>query len=257
MWTIDLSFLQESASIFLEHFINKYYRVNTYSGKTFLIINTVQNYPHLVGIKRPVLGRLKGSEFLFDCILQNDTSVWTDEMKKAFNRIYPNGQAKGVNDIKITFFPLMPEIFVRDNYILSVNFDRTKRPDNKPFNTEVLISDFNEGMNIGMVQRDDNSFGFNSWRVEENEEKIMEMYHYQEIDLIKSVEQFKGGKCVQTKTLSLTEKNLWRLSRLKLNYESTFSKSPYLETIDFLSNYSNYEYDKAFTEYCDKFLVLD
>lgn len=95
MWTIDLSFLQESAFIFLEHFINKYYRINTYSGKTFLIINTVQNYPHLVGIKRPVLGRLKGSEFLFDCILQNDTSSWTDEMKRLSIEFILMGKQKG------------------------------------------------------------------------------------------------------------------------------------------------------------------
>ena len=28
--------------------------------------------------------------------------------------------------------------------------------------TEILISDFNEGMNIGMVQKNDSSFSFNS-----------------------------------------------------------------------------------------------
>lgn len=66
-----------------------------------------------------------------------------------------------LNDIKITFFPLMPELFVRDNYIISANYDKTNATTSGSFNTEVLISDFNEVMNIGMKQRDDESFGFN------------------------------------------------------------------------------------------------
>ena len=49
MWNIDLSFLQESAQIFLDEFVHKYYRIYTKSGQVFLVINTIQNYPHLIG----------------------------------------------------------------------------------------------------------------------------------------------------------------------------------------------------------------
>ena len=52
MWNIDLSFLQESAQIFLDEFVHKYYRIYTKSGQVFLVINTIQNYPHLIGIHR-------------------------------------------------------------------------------------------------------------------------------------------------------------------------------------------------------------
>lgn len=47
MWNVDLSFLQESAQIFLDEFVHKYYRIYTKSGQVFLVINTIQNYPHL------------------------------------------------------------------------------------------------------------------------------------------------------------------------------------------------------------------
>lgn len=172
MWIIDLTFLQESARIFKENFIDRYYKTHTFCGKTFLVVNDEKNYPHLIGIRLDQLKRLRGSSYLFRCIMENDTSEWTNDMKKVFNRIYPDGIPKGNNDIKITFFPLMLAIFVKDNYVISVNYDRTRMHDHRPFDTEVLISDFNEGMNIGMKQRKDGSFGFNSWRVEENEEKI-------------------------------------------------------------------------------------
>lgn len=74
-------------------------------------------------------------------------------MKRVFNSIYPSSQPYGLNDIKITFFPLMPDIFTKDNYVISVNYNKDARNDNRVFNTEILISDFNEGMNIGMVQK--------------------------------------------------------------------------------------------------------
>ena len=50
MWNIDLSFLQESAQIFLDEFVHKYYRIYTKSGRVFLVINTIQNFPQLIGI---------------------------------------------------------------------------------------------------------------------------------------------------------------------------------------------------------------
>ena len=40
MWNIDLSFLQESAQIFLDEFVHKYYRIYTKSGRVFLVIKT-------------------------------------------------------------------------------------------------------------------------------------------------------------------------------------------------------------------------
>ena len=52
MWNIDLSFLQESDQIFFDEFVHKYYRIYTKSGQVFLVINTIQNYPHLIGIHR-------------------------------------------------------------------------------------------------------------------------------------------------------------------------------------------------------------
>lgn len=245
MWIIDLTFLQESANIFQEYFIDKYYKIYTYSGKCFLISNTCKNYPHLVGIRYHHLIRLGGSEYIFECIKNNDTSGWNESTKKAFNKVFPGGVALGNNDIKITFFPLMPDIFIKNNYVISVNYDRNKRTDNKPFSTEVLISDFNDGMSIGMKQRDDGSFGFNSWRVEENESKIMDLYFSQEIDLIKSIEQFEGGINIFTKVQILSDKNLWRLSRLVKNKNATIVDSEIKHKILFLATYEDNEFEQA------------
>ena len=38
MWNIDLSFFHESAEIFLDEFVHKYYRIYTKSGQVFLVI---------------------------------------------------------------------------------------------------------------------------------------------------------------------------------------------------------------------------
>lgn len=65
MWNIDLSFLQESAQIFLDEFVHKYYRIYTKSGQVFLVINTIQNYPHLIGIHRQQLTRLRANYIKF------------------------------------------------------------------------------------------------------------------------------------------------------------------------------------------------
>ena len=245
MWIIDLTFLQESADIFEEYFINKKYKITTYSGKIFLIVNTVKNYPHLIGVHSPSLGRLRGSEFFFNCIKDNNTSEWTNSMKHTFNRIYPDNIPYGNNDIKITFFPLMPEIFINDNYIISVNYDKDRRTDHKSFDTELLISDFNDGMSVGMVEKDDGTFGFNSWRVEENEEALMDLYSHQEIDLIKTIEQYEDDKTTFTKAQTVTKRNLWRLSRLVRSYDCTIIESDIKATIDALSHFDDSEFEVA------------
>lgn len=176
-------------------------------------------------------------------------------MKMVFNSIYPNSQPYGLNDIKITFFPLMPDIFTKDNYVISVNYDKDARNydkdarnDNRVFNTEILISDFNEGMNIGMVQKNDSSFGFNSWRVEDSESNIMDMYRNQVVDLIDKIETFKDGVLIHTKVLALKDTNLWRLSRLVKNYGVTIVESNDSNKINFLSTYDDSDFVFAFKE---------
>ena len=99
-----------------------------------------------------------------------------------------------------------------------------------------------------MRQRNDGSFGFNSWRVEENEQRIMNMYLNQEIDLIKKIESFKEGRLIYTKTLELSKQNLWRLSRLKRNYGASFLTSNIQSKIHFLANFKDDEFDQGFKE---------
>lgn len=47
-----------------------------------------------------------------------------------------------------------------------------------------------------MKHRKDGSFGFNSWKVEE---KIMNLYTLQDIDLKKFIEQYENGNLTSTK----------------------------------------------------------
>lgn len=100
MWIIDLTFLQESARIFKENFIDRYYKTHTFCGKTFLVVNDEKNYPHLIGIRLDQLKRLRESSYLFRCIMENDTAEWTNDMKKDFNRIYPMAFLKGTTILK-------------------------------------------------------------------------------------------------------------------------------------------------------------
>lgn len=132
--------------------------------------------------------------------------------------------------------------------VISINYNKDARNDNRVFNTEILISDFNEGMNIGMVQKNDSSFSFNSWRVEDSESNIMDMYRNQIVDLIDKIETFKDGALIHTKALTLKNTNLWRLSRLVKNYGVTIVESNDSNKIYFLSNYDDNDFAFAFEE---------
>ena len=103
-------------------------------------------------------------------------------------------------------------------------------------------------MNIGMVQKDDLSFSFNSWRVEDSESNIMDMYRNQIVDLIDKIETFKDGALIHTKLLTLKNANLWRLSRLVKNYGVTVVESNNSNKINFLSTYDDNDFVFAFEE---------
>ncbi|MEG2549718.1 MAG: hypothetical protein RSA06_02720, partial [Erysipelotrichaceae bacterium] len=91
----------------------------------------------------------------------------------------------------------------------------------------------------------DSSFGFNSWRVEQNEQEIMNMYSAQEIDLIEKIEQYENGTLVSSKSLNLNKNNYWRLSRLMKDHSSTFLSSPHYAKIASLSKYKDSDFTNA------------
>ena len=99
-----------------------------------------------------------------------------------------------------------------------------------------------------MVQKNDSSFSFNSWRVEDSESNIMDMYRNQIVDLIDKIETFKDGALIHTKALTLKNTNLWRLSRLVKNYGVTIVESNDSNKIYFLSNYDDNDFAFAFEE---------
>ena len=99
-----------------------------------------------------------------------------------------------------------------------------------------------------MVQKNDSSFSFNSWRVEDSESNIMDMYRNQIVDLIDKIETFKDGALIHTKALTLKNTNLWRLSRLVKNYGVTIVESKDSNKIYFLSNYDDNDFAFAFEE---------
>ena len=93
-----------------------------------------------------------------------------------------------------------------------------------------------------MVQKNDSSFSFNSWRIEDSESNIMDMYRNQIVDLIDKIETFKDGALIHTKALT------WRLSRLVKNYGVTIVESNDSNKIYFLSNYDDNDFAFAFEE---------
>ena len=97
-------------------------------------------------------------------------------------------------------------------------------------------------MNIGMVQKNDSSLSFNSWRVEDSESNILDMYRNQIVDFIDKIETFKEGALIHTKSLT------WRLSRLVKNYGVTIVESNDSNKIYFLSNYDDNDFAFAFEE---------
>ena len=93
-----------------------------------------------------------------------------------------------------------------------------------------------------MKHRKDGSFGFNSWRVEENEEKIMNLYTSQDIDLKKFIEQYENGNLTSTK-------NFWKESKeiiwLVKNYHVSIIGFSIRENILFLSEFDDTDFDNA------------
>ena len=93
-----------------------------------------------------------------------------------------------------------------------------------------------------MVQKNDSSLSFNSWRVEDSESNILDMYRNQIVDFIDKIETFKEGALIHTKSLT------WRLSRLVKNYGVTIVESNDSNKIYFLSNYDDNDFAFAFEE---------
>ena len=99
-----------------------------------------------------------------------------------------------------------------------------------------------------MVQKNDSSFSFNSWRVEDSESNNMDMYRNQVVDLIDKIETFKEGTLIHTKVLTLRDANLWRLSRLVKNYGVTIVGTNIVNKINFLSTFADNDFSIAFEE---------
>lgn len=70
-------------------------------------------------------------------------------------------------------------------------------------------------------------------------------YISQDIDLIKSIEQYENGNLTSTKTQKISEKNLWRLSRLVKNYHVSIIGSSIRENILFLSEFDDTDFDNT------------
>ena len=73
----------------------------------------------------------------------------------------------------------------------------------------------------------------------------MNLYTSQEIDLIKTIEQYENGDITFTKTQTISEKKLWRLSRLFKNYSVSIVESPIKKAIMILSEFDDLDFDNA------------
>ena len=73
-------------------------------------------------------------------------------------RVHCSNRKTGIQSLKIMYdccimLSVQNPHCLRWGVVRSVNYNKDARNDNRVFNTEILISDFNEGMNIGMVQK--------------------------------------------------------------------------------------------------------
>lgn len=141
---MNIADIQQCADFYQTNYIEMFYLVITYSGKSFILIGEKENFPHLMGIPKQVY-RSNG--------YRNPRALYNDILMRhsITRRIIPNNIAptskmyhKAIN------FQNSTDIFWKNSGPLTINFNPNLSHTHLS-NVDVLLTDISKGYMLGWV----------------------------------------------------------------------------------------------------------
>lgn len=139
---MNINDIQQCAHYYQKNYLETFYIVSTYNGKSFILIGEKQNFPHLVGIAKPVY-RSNG--------YRTPYALYRDIMagKSISTKIIPNKIAITSKMYKkVLNFTQSTDVFWNNKGPLAVNYNETLSS-TKLSNVDILLSDFESGYMLG------------------------------------------------------------------------------------------------------------
>lgn len=141
---MNITDIQQCADFYQTNYIETFYFVITYSGKSFILIGEKENFPHLMGIRKDVYrsnGYRSPRTLYNDILLKNSIST----------NIVPNNiSITSKMYTKALNFQHSTDIFWKNTSALTINFNPTLSHTHLK-NVDLLLTDIDTGYMLGWV----------------------------------------------------------------------------------------------------------
>lgn len=141
---MDITHIKSCADFFQQNYLNTFYFLITYSGKSFMLIGEEKNFPHLMGIHKNTYrsNGYRNPKFLYrDIISGNQIST----------RIIPNSISPTSKMYKkAANFSKSTDIFWKNTGPITINYDPALSTSHLN-NVDILLTDINTGYMLGWV----------------------------------------------------------------------------------------------------------
>lgn len=201
---MDLRDIQENAQFYQNNYLETFYLITTYLGRSFILIGERENFPHLMGIRKSTYrsNGYRNPKFLYKDILNNESinaniipnniSTTSKMYKKALN------------------FQESTSIFWNNNGAVAINYDAASSATNLD-NVDILLTDISKGYMIGWKRNKDIQVGteiklvkycITTWIDESNGTTVSKEKYLpnQDVELMKEVLAFnKNSELIKQK----------------------------------------------------------
>lgn len=188
--------IQENAQFYQENFLEKFYLLTTYFGRSFILIGERENFPHLMGIGKNIYrsNGYRNPRTLFKDILSG---------KNISDRIIPNSiSVTSKMYKKAVHFKDSINILWNNDGPLTINYN-SSLSSSKLNNVDVMLTDIKKGYMLGWTKNADipvnaeiklSKYCISTWIDESNgERKGKEKYlPEQNVELIRNVFAFNN-----------------------------------------------------------------
>lgn len=142
---MDIADVRSRAQFYKENFLETFYLVSTYNGRSFVLIGEQENFSHLMGIKRDVYrsNGYRNPKTLYKDILEGNAI----SKKIIPNTISPTSKMYK----KVLNFDDSTSIFWRNAGPLAINYDASLSA-TKLANVDILLTDMIKGYMLGWTK---------------------------------------------------------------------------------------------------------
>ena len=139
---MDKRDVQSCAAFYQNNYLETFYLVSTYNGKSFILVAEKDNFPHLVGIQRNVY---KSNGYRSPYALYQDILIGNPISSK----IIPNTIANNSKMYKkVRNFQKSTDVFWNNKGPLAISYDSSES-NTLLDNVDIILSDINSGFMLG------------------------------------------------------------------------------------------------------------